>query len=319
MFNDNLDILYRNCTTFREQKEMKDFVMESAQNRATLTNKVNIKMVDAFLAKSDIDFGAIPESRGRIDRFIGFEALTASLEILESQEAKNKNGSTTEIIQTAIASIMSLANKFELAFKVDNQTLMLMYNTLVAAAVQGTSMLIGEMLMSDGKALNSKGKLDPHNRSRCVELLADFNKKMENPAMMRDINMILGGNKNLLGGVSMAIVIAASFMAIVPILRELVYLYYNSRMVVSDFIDQQVYFVQMNQRNLGADSTMTSQKRRMVEMKQQSIVKKLTGISDKIRVDHSMAINKADSAIKSDNKKWTLDKVEMSDTRDFTF
>ena len=50
-----------------------------------------------------------------------------------------------------------------------------------------------------------------------------------------------------------------------------------------------------------------------VMKKQNNLIKSFQSVADKIRVNEKITTNKANSAIKDENKKWTLDTVKPDD------
>ena len=121
------------------------------------------------------------------------------------------------------------------------------------------------------------------------------------------------GKDNFIGGVEavgLATVVAVA-LAIVPITRELVYRYYNTKSNISDCLAQQAYFLEMNKAVVEANSDFTQKKKDSIILKQEKIKNLCLRLSEKLRVNHIKSVNSAKATLQSDNKLLTLDNIKQ--------
>ena len=154
----------------------------------------------------------------------------------------------------------------------------------------------------------------------CLDNLKKFNESIKNGTFIKFANGLLNKDKeNFLGAAVGAAGIAKSTMAIiaigasiVPLVRELIYYFYESRMKVSEYLQQQKEFIEMNKFRLEALS-MGAQERNTILNKQKDVIDKLEKVSDKIRVNHQISNKTATNQLKNDNKEWNLSSISGND------
>ena len=141
------------------------------------------------------------------------------------------------------------------------------------------------------------------------------NEKMDYSNYLK--GMVENGRDNFTGatavGVGFVITVA---LAIVPITRELIYRFYNTRAKISDCLAQQAYFLEMNRTCIEANGDFSQQKKDAILLKQEKIKNLCLRISDKLRVDHIKSVNAGKAMLHDDNKLLTLDgiKKEVNDS-----
>ena len=86
-------------------------------------------------------------------------------------------------------------------------------------------------------------------------------------------------------------------------------------MVISEYIQHQIMFLEINKVNVES-SSLPAREKNVIIKKQAEYAKKLEKISDKIKVNSTMAGNQANKTVKSENKEWTLDNVKQATSND---
>ena len=103
--------------------------------------------------------------------------------------------------------------------------------------------------------------------------------------------------------------ISLAALAIVPVTRELVYLYYNVRKNLSKTLDTQAMFLEMNKLAVQNNSAFTVDERKKIIDKQQKLAAKLRRLSSTLRVEAVTATKKTKKDLEGDNKKMAVGKT----------
>ena len=140
---------------------------------------------------------------------------------------------------------------------------------------------------------------------------SSYNKGQVEKAMMHIIDEN-AKKKNFVGiyggiGIGAAVVgIAGLLFSIIPIIRELIFLFYYNRVRVSDFFEVQADLLQVNAYNVENNRLdLTKEERKNISAKQMKTAEKFRKASRAIAVETSSAENKAAKEVKNeDNKKY---------------
>lgn len=305
-----MDILLENAETYSEKMEIHALTEDK---QAIINDRMVGNIYQSALKKRDVDFDNIPYTKGDIKKFHGYDNLIASLDIIEQLSKKfGIKIPELEIVGDAISNIRANKGTFERAFGLNIGFLEVYYNTLVCACIESTSLIISSYV-EYVKTINTvefrlkKGKGIQGNLS--LDCLKEFNKSVKTGEFGKFAKGIMDKDKqNLLGGGMAAAAVVAIAASIVPIARELMYFIFESRMRVSEYLDQQAQFLEMNKFRLNS-SSMPATERNAILSKQDTAIDKLETLSDKIRVNHQLADKNARNKLKQDNKQWTLNSV----------
>lgn len=322
-------ILEENCINRKERLELYEILENNAE-------EIGSKMIsniygNALLLRSDIDFDDIPLSRGDIQQCRCYPIVTSSLSVLSSMAAQMKiKIPEIQIVETSISYIKSNREIFQRAFKMRNDTLIMYYNILVYSCVELTSLLLA--IYIDYVKTPSKLKIIVRkdqsssmlDKIICVRTLNDFNKQCKTGNFKNLAKELLSGkisrtvestsvvSEGIVGTVAVGFVAA---MSIIPILRTAIYYFYYSRMKISNFLEQQIQFLQLNEANI--NSTIDDPtKRKDVLDNQKKLIAKFEDLSDKIKINDKITTNKVNAEIQNENKKWTLDSIKSDDEFD---
>ena len=308
--NDNI----RNIITVLEDSE------------SPVTRNYLEKLYDSIIKKSHVDFGDIPKSKGNIVAYSGYTNMIEILENLQSlaNEYRDRDVlSYVTTIKTAIKNMSNLSELYEKAFKSHNEYVMLEYSAFVYTIVQSISALLYEFVDYVKRPNDNNIKIVLKNTKYRANLfyfeqLNKFNlinKDMDYRKYL--MGMIANGRQNFTGVevVGLLAVISVA-LAVVPLMRELVFRYYSTRSTVSDCLAQQAYFLELNKACVEANTQFSKEKKHDILVKQEKAKNLLLMLSEKLRVKHAMAINDGAQNLKSDNKLLTIDNIkkEVSDS-----
>lgn len=255
-----------------------------------------------------MDYDAIEMSKGNIRKLKEYETLRLTIKTL--QDMKRQMGITCpelDDIELGLRNIESLSGNFELGFKLDNTTIKLMYNNIVVALICATSQIIATHMeyikepTGNYKAAFKRANSMSNGYSILfIKNLTQFNRKCANGEIQKFLKLSL--DKRSFVGVSMvtSATILAVGLSIIPIMREIIYQYYNLRMTLSDNLRLQADFLIINQNNLKHNSK---------EAKSQAeIANRLIKLSDKIDVDMKTSSKRASMEVVEENKTMSLDR-----------
>lgn len=289
-------------------------------------NKYLEKLYDSVVDKNHIDFDNIPNSKGNIVEYVGYTNMIEVLENVLKLASDSKSQNVVDyvnIVKEAISNMRTLAPMYQKGFRLRNDYVMMEYNTFVYTIVQAVSTILYEFV--DFVKRPEKATIDITLKSTkyrantyYIEQLNKFNtvNKRMNYAKFLE-SMVQNGKDNFTGveliGLGAVITVA---LAIIPITRELVYRFYNTRSNISDCLAQQAYFLEMNKTVIEANSDFSQKKKTAILMKQEKIKNLCMRISDKLRVNHIKSKDSGKAELQSDNKLLTLDSIkkEISDS-----
>lgn len=329
-YYESMLILSENETlSYRESKDLQA-VLEDVNS--PVTRKLEEKLFQSVLDKKHIDFGSIPKSKGNIKDYEGYSAMESALNTIKDLATENKAGDVinyVDIVQKAIENISSMSVAYQKGFQFKNEYIAMEYNSYVYFCIEATTALIYSFVEyikrpdTDTFVMvikNSKLRADEFYFEQlkkfnmvCDTQGVNYRKMLDSMAVSKD-NFI--GTTTAIG---IATVIAAA-IAIIPITRAVVYQVYHIRGNISEQLDIQAQFMEMNKSCVEANSALTVQKKKEIVAKQEKLVKRLRKLSDTIRVKSSKSVEVATRETKNENKSLTIDSIkdEVSNS-DFEF
>lgn len=111
-----------------------------------------------------------------------------------------------------------------------------------------------------------------------------------------------------LGGQIIGVIV--SIIGIVFILRELIYMFYYTRMRVSEYFDIQADLLEMNAQNIENNNSMEQSKKEKIASRQYKIVDLFRKMANKISINGRKAEVEATKEIESNDKKLTIKDIE---------
>ena len=211
-------------------------------------------------------------------------------------------------VKQAMINILLLGDLFNKGFKLENSMIKLTYNTLVYACLDLTSHLISCVeLDGDQLSLEIRGK---KSHDKCMLSLKRFNTECVTNRMKKSLKDILNSGRNNLvgGGAAVMGLVLAIAVSIIPIIRECIYLFYSMRIRVSDYLNQQAKFLEIEAMTIEQSSLSADRKQKIV-MNQRNRISELRKLSDKLSVEYAIADKKSTEEISKENKGWTLNAV----------
>lgn len=287
-----------------------------------VTRKHQEKLFQAIIDKGHVDFGGIEKSQGEIMEYVGYGKMMEVLDAMDALADEQKATTVKEltgVIRTAVANIRNLSSTFKRGFQEHSNYVMLEYNLYTYACVEATSALIYEFadyIKRPDKAVMTIALKNTTTRANLFvfEQLKKFNRVQENMGMdyRKMLEAVMNKGKNNFIGMDAAIgygAISLVALAIVPVTRELIYLYYNIRKNLSRTLDTQAKFLEMNKLAVQNNSAFTQDERKKIIDKQQKLASQLRRMSSTLRVDAVTATKKAKKDLEGDNKKMAVDKT----------
>lgn len=315
--------------TDRETRKILLAVNEADQNKilVSLTSKLYDNVVDKV---DDIDFGEIEMTKGDIEKLSNFNTLHECLNNMAKLLIEFKQDTKpVDTIAECVSNLIESKHIWTKAYAVNAELPMITYNTMVLAVIEATSYMVSMcvefikspsqdtmQIMIDKSALTkSKG----HMLFKNIESFnSAYNKGQVEKAMMHVIDEN-AKKKNFVGlgiysgiGVGAAVVgIAGLLFCIIPIIRELIFLFYYNRVRVADFFEVQADLLQVNAYNVENNRLdLTKEERKNISAKQMKTADKFRKISRAIAVETSGAESKAVKKVKEeDNKKYKASDV----------
>ena len=300
--------------------------MNEADQHSVLTSLTS-KLYDNIVSKvDDIDYGDIPMSKGDITQIPNWFKLRQCVDLLKDILVGFKQDTTPiDTIALALANVETRKDLFTRAFKMDAELPIIMYNNVVLTIIDAVSYMIATSIefmktpnrdsfqITLDKVAFAKTKsnmlynnLKKFNKS-CES--KDFDKAMEHILQNRIKKLSEGAVASVATSLAIAGAAILLILNIIPILREMVFFFYYTRMRVSDFFDIQADLLQMNAYNVENDTSKSDEQKERIISKQLKIVEFFRKMANKISINSKKAEIETTKEITSANKKMKLSDV----------
>lgn len=299
-------------------------VSEADKNQvlSSITNKLYNNIVEKV---DDIDFGTIPNSKGDITKIDNYDKLMECYALLRQimEQYNQDTKRNLDVIGEAIDNVISRKNLFEKSFQMNLELPMIMYSTIVLSIVSSISFMISSCIEFIKSPTQDTFDIEVDkvalNRTKdniLFDNLKKFNDACRKGQVDTSIEYIIKNNiKNFtgyeIGLVVSGIALIGILLNIIPILRELIFFFYYTRVRVSDYFDVQADLLQMNAYNLETVGKNDAEKKKIAK-KQMKIVDLFRKISNTIGIDNKNAEVKATKEIVQKSKE----KYKYSDVAD---
>jgi len=320
--NPAINIFLENVNTFKERREI--FSLTEAEE-IKLSNNMITKLYTSAINKKHVNFEGIPQSKGDVTKYSGYTSMVESLTLLR-QIADNNNHKIDEIgiVEKALGNIVAYRDVFEKGFKLNKEFIIMEYNVLVYTCVSAISYLIVsyvEYIKRIDKIEFSIVDSRYGTGYIGISSLDSFNKSVASGDFAKSINSVVksGVHESLSVAAGVAGGIILGSIGLVAIIRRMIFQFYYSRMKLSNYLEVQAYFLELNKNNINANSNrMSPDKKKEVIRKQEALIAKLHSYADKLKVDSTMTDKKVESEIKKENSGWTLNNIksEVNSTDD---
>lgn len=298
-------------------------INEEDQNRVLigLTSKLYENIIDKI---DDIDFGEIPMTKGDITKLSNFHMMIESINNMRKLLIEFKQDTKpVDMISNAIDNIIDSTNIWKRSFTGNIELPMVMYNTTVMAIIEAVSYMISmcveyiKIPSSDSfQIVIDKSALSKTKNHLVFDNLSSFNDAYKKGQITKSMEYVIKENvKNFGGmvGIGIGATLAGISMllfCIIPIIRELVFLFYYNRVRVSEYFDVQANMLQMNAYNIENNRLdLDKEDKKKITNKQIKIANKFRDISNKISISASESENKAIKDMTTKNKKYKTAEV----------
>ena len=292
-------------------------VLEDAES--PITQRFHSKLYNMVVDRGHIDFGNIPASKGKVSMYSGYSTMVSTLKTIKEYPEASAAGVVMDAIstvETALDLLNKHSNTYALGFSKKNDYMIMEYNTIVATCVEATTSILYEcvdyMKLPDRTLGDIKFK-DTKSRPNLfyIEQLKRYNKAASNPDYGKYLTYMINGGKDNFNGYTAIGIGAISIIASIsiPVIRELVYQFYNLKSKLSDSCELQATFLEMNKLRLEADTEMNPAKKAKVIEKQERAREKFSRLSDRLRVGGVQTRKQTSSEIKKTDDMLSLNSI----------
>lgn len=292
----------------------------------TVLTALTSKLYDYIVSKVDeIDYGEIPDTKGDVTKLSNYDKLRDCIVVLKDI-LKEYRQDTTPIddISEALANLETRKDLFLRAFKTNVEVPIIVYNNTVLAVLESVSYMIATSIEfiktpnteSFSLVLDKVGYAKTKN-CMLYNTLKKFNRSCKSGEMDKALNYVIdhkmkGYQEGAVGVVAAVTTGVLAILMIIPIIREMVFLFYYIRMRVSEFFDMQADLLQMNAHNVEQNKEIDKYERDKIINKQMSIVKRFKEISNKIAFTVKKAEMNTSKEIENSTKTMNLKDVSSS-------
>ena len=295
---------------------------EAEQNTAllSLTNRLYqmiVNKIDTF------DKGDIARTRGNIRKLPKYNDLCECVGVLMGIfEKYHEDTKPVQEISNAISNIENLDDVFTQSYMAKVDFGQVMYETMTLACISSVSYMIAACIeyVKDPKKDGLTIVLDKTGVSKVKEhLLYENICKFNTACKTGDIEnalrpLIKARARNFVGAlgfIKAAAIAIPLVLALIPMIKDVVYYFFAARQRVSVYFDIQGDLLEMNAHELEENPDIqTDGDRKTVIRKQIAIANSFHKIADKLAVEAKTAENKATTEIKKDDKKQKIDDID---------
>ena len=292
-------------------------------DRAAVLTSLTSKLYDNIVDKvDDIDFGSIATSRGDITKIENYERLLDCIELMRSiVKEYHQDTEPIDVVSDAIANVRERTRLWEKCYAMNLEMPIILYQSIVMACVSSISLLISTSIefiknTDDGTytAALDKVAYNKTNVNLLYNNLKKFNTACNTKQIDEVVNQVISMNaKQFTGGIVTILGGGAAMVAIislvVPMLRELVFFFYNAKQSVSDFFAVQADLLEVNANNVQYKSEIPDEKKSKIADRQNKIAGKFRNVSNAFAIKMKKAQKDADDSITKEKKKYKISDI----------
>ena len=292
-------------------------------DRAAVLTSLTSKLYDNIVDKvDDIDFGSIATSRGDITKIENYERLLDCIELMRSiVKEYHQDTEPIDVVSDAIANVRERTRLWEKSYAMNLELPIILYQSIVMACVSSISLLISTSIefiknTDDGTytAALDKVAYNKTNVNLLYTNLKKFNTACKTKQIDDVVNQVISMNaKQFTGGIGVILGGGAAMVAIislvVPMLRELVFFFYNAKQSVSDFFAVQADLLEVNANNVQYKSEIPDEKKVKIADRQNKIAGKFRNVSNAFAIKMKKAQKDADDSITKEKRKYKISDV----------
>lgn len=287
------------------------------------------KLYKMIIGKIDeVEFGEIPNTRGDITRLSKYSQLKECIQLLHDIfKQYHEDTEPVKVLDNALSNIENHADIFQKCFIGNIDLGIIMYNTMTLSVINGISYMIAVCIeyIKDPKneglkiAMNKAGVAKVKDYL-VYENLVKFNTSCSQGDVRNSLEPLVRQRaKGFLSlgalalGVKTVLVLGGVLLAIVPMLKDLVYFFFSARTRLSNYLNVQADLLEMNAKELQMNKDIPTQDDRdSVIRKQLNIARLFHQTADKIAVDVKQAEQNANRELRKDNEKYNIDQVDTN-------
>ena len=309
-------VLVNNIVMEASSEEDKKYMKSMSKDDINQINGTLLQnLYKSVIDRKNIDFGDIPDSAGDIEKMKYYANTVECLDTLEKlYRQHNIEEPTLVTIRTAISNMKKYRPQFQDGFRRKHDFIMLTYNSLAMSIIDATSFLIASFMdyvVSPNNAY-AVGKNANNSRGRVVTSSLEKFNSMSNNNQFGDAleYMLMEQRKNFAGEtVVVTGAIIMILLSIVPIIRELIFFYYHSRVRLSDYLNMQADFLEMNKLAVQSSEKSPAERKAIIK-KQDDVIKKLRRKADKLQINDVDTNDVVKKEQKNEDSLWSLGNIE---------
>ena len=316
---------YMDITDYKTNTRL--YNLDEAEQNTVLLSLTN-KLYQMIVAKiDDVEKGDIPKSRGDITRLPKYNQLKECAKTLTSIfEQYKEDTAPIKVIENAIDNLEDNSDVFVQSYMAKVDFGIMIYESVTLAVIGSLSYMIACCIeyvkdpKNDGLTIvMDKAGVAKVKEHLLYENLVKFNEACRTNDIENAIRPLIKNRTQNLFGVGGLVLVKGILIAIpviialIPLVKDLVYYFFAARQRVSVYFDIQADLLEMNANELKDNPNITTDAdRKSVIRKQLQVARTFRQIADKLAVEAKTAENKADKEIKKDNKKYRIDDVETN-------
>ena len=309
-------VLVNNIVMEASSEEDKKYMKSMSKDDINQINGTLLQnLYKSVIDRKNIDFGDIPDSAGDIEKMKYYANTVECLDTLEKlYRQHNIEEPTLVTIRTAISNMKKYRPQFQDGFRRKHDFIMLTYNSLAMSIIDATSFLIASFMdyvVSPNNAY-AVGKNANNSRGRVVtSSLEKFNSMSNNNQFGDALEYMLMEQRKNFSGETVVVTgaIIMILLSIVPIIRELIFFYYHSRVRLSDYLNMQADFLEMNKLAVQASEKSPTERKAIIK-KQDDVIKKLRRKADKLQINDVDTNDVVKKEQKNEDSLWSLGNIE---------
>ena len=294
---------------------------DQSQVLSSLASKLYKNIIDKV---GDIDYGTIPDSKGDITKIPNFMEMLECLDTIGSIiEQYNQSPDSVNIIREAIENLKDSKKIWEKGFAIKSEIPMLFYTNISLAIVSSVNLLLSTTIDfvndPENKTFESvldKNRLHKSKDTLLLKNLEAFNKSYRKKDIEKVMTNLMkvqaqvaesvveekGLIKKTLEIAKLSLTAVKMILLVIPILHELVYLFYSTKQNLSDFFDMQANVITMNAEKVKTNAAKSKEEKEKIYKKQMKAAESFRKISNALAIKFSKGEMNANKMIKDDDK-----------------
>lgn len=300
-------------------------VLDEAEQNSLLLSLTD-KLYKMIVGKiDDIEFGDIPKTRGDITKLPKYDQIEQCIEVMKGIFKQYKEDiEPVMVIENALSNIRNHKDVFMASYAGKVELGIIMYNTMALSVVNGLSYMIAVCIeyIKDPKNEGLKIVLDKTAVAKVkdhlvYENLVKFNDSCRQGDIENSLRPLIKAKARgfavALLGIKTLLILGGVLIAVIPMIRDLVYFFFAARSRISTYFDIQADLLEMNANELQNDPDIKTEAEKSKVIKRQlAIASGFHKIADAIAVEAKVCERQATNEVKRDSKKYKVDEVDTN-------